>query len=71
MQKKEIRVALIKIMNFPGKCSARLHVMVFLLLTGFSLFGQQLPYLDPKQPIEQRVEDLLSRMTLEENRKIL
>jgi beta-glucosidase len=30
------------------------------------LFAQQLPYLDPNQPVGKRVEDLLSRMTLEE-----
>jgi beta-glucosidase len=35
------------------------------LITVYS-FSQQPLYLDPKQPIDQRVEDLLSRMTLEE-----
>ena len=43
-----------------------LFVIVAVLLTDVSLFGQQLLYLDPKQPIEKRVEDLLSCMTLEE-----
>ena len=38
----------------------------FILLSDFSLFGQQFLYLDSKQPINKRVEDLLSRMTLEE-----
>lgn len=55
-----------KTMNFVGKCSSKLFVIVFVLLTDVSLFGQQLLYLDPRQPIEMRVEDLLSRMTLEE-----
>ena len=32
----------------------------------FSSFGQKPVYLDPKQPVNLRVEDLLSRMTLEE-----
>jgi beta-glucosidase len=44
----------------------RLFVIVFVLLANVSLSGQQLLYLDPKQPIDKRVEDLLSRMTLEE-----
>ncbi len=44
----------------------KLFVIVFALLTEVSLFGQQLLYLDPKQPIDKRVEDLLNRMTLEE-----
>jgi beta-glucosidase len=43
-----------------------LFVIVFILLTDISLSGQQLEYLDPKQPVEKRVDDLLSRMTLEE-----
>jgi beta-glucosidase len=47
---------------FPTK----LVVLVLGLLVEVSLFSQQLVYLDPKQPIEKRVEDLLSRMTLEE-----
>lgn len=38
----------------------------FVLLTDFSLFGQQNIYPDPKQPTAKRVEDLLARMTLEE-----
>ena len=36
-----------------------------LVITAFS-FGQQPAYLDPNLPVEKRVEDLLSRMTLEE-----
>ena len=36
------------------------------VLAGVSLYGQQLLYLDSSQPLDKRVEDLLSRMTLEE-----
>ncbi len=53
-------------MKNPGKFSARLFIMVFVLLTDVSLFGQRQLYLDSGQPIERRVRDLLSRMTLEE-----
>ena len=38
---------------------------IFLLFSGFA-FAQKPLYLDPKQPIDRRVEDLLSKMTLEE-----
>jgi beta-glucosidase len=41
-------------------------ITVYCLLITFSSFGQKPLYLDPKQPIEKRVQDLLSRMTLEE-----
>lgn len=41
-------------------------VTVFLLSANVYSFGQQMVYPDPKQPLEKRVEDLLSRMTLEE-----
>ena len=41
-------------------------VLLLGLLTDASLFGQQYLYLDSSQPIGKRVEDLLSRMTLEE-----
>jgi hypothetical protein len=37
-----------------------------LLLSGSFSFGQQPIYKDPNRPINERVEDLLSRMTLEE-----
>lgn len=50
------------LVNFPTK----LLLVMFVLLTDVSSFGQKLLYLDPTQPIERRVEDLLSRMTLEE-----
>jgi len=46
--------------------SIKLFVIVFVLLTDVSSYGQQFLYLDPNQPVEKRVEDLLSRMTLEE-----
>ncbi|MEJ5995957.1 glycoside hydrolase family 3 C-terminal domain-containing protein [Pedobacter sp. Du54] len=38
----------------------------FLLLICNATFAQQLPYLNPKLPLETRVNDLLKRMTLEE-----
>jgi beta-glucosidase len=44
----------------------RLLVVIFVLSIDGSSFGQQFLYLDSKQPIDKRVEDLLSRMTLEE-----
>ena len=46
--------------------STKIFVIVFVLLTNISLSGQQFLYLDSSQPIDKRVEDLLSRMTLEE-----
>ncbi len=46
--------------------SVKLLIITFGLLADVSLFGQQFIYLDPKQPIEKRVDDLLSHMTLEE-----
>jgi beta-glucosidase len=44
----------------------RVLIVICVQLTSLSLFGQQSIYLDPQQPIDRRVEDLLSRMTLEE-----
>jgi beta-glucosidase len=52
-------------MKFLKKNSTRFFILIFTLLTYAYSFGQLL-YLDPNQPIEKRVEDLLSRMTLEE-----
>ncbi len=43
-----------------------LSVTVITLIVNSFTSGQQFLYLDPKQPYEKRVEDLLSRMTLEE-----
>ena len=42
--------------------------LFFLLFVVYSnlLFSQKLPYKNPKLPVEERVNDLLSRMTLEE-----
>ncbi len=39
---------------------------MMILMMNIPVFGQKPLYLDPKQPIEKRVQDLLSRMTLEE-----
>ena len=47
-------------------CLPRLLIMTFVLITDLSLFGQEFLYLDSKQSIDKRVEDLLSRMTVEE-----
>jgi len=45
----------------------RLFSVSLLLLSVLPSYAQQtLPYRDPKLPIEQRVDDLLSRMTLQE-----
>ena len=53
-------------MKSSGNLIARMFGIVFILLADVSMFGQQLAYLDAKQPIKNRVEDLLARMTLEE-----
>lgn len=39
---------------------------IALLLIGFALVGQAQVWKDPKAPVDERVEDLLSRMTLDE-----
>src|SRR5688572_128208 len=54
--------------------SLRLSAFCFaaVILTGIAIYisdhsaAQQLPFRDPKLPVEERVSDLLSRMTLEE-----
>src|SRR5208283_3252878 len=47
-------------MNIP-------QVIIILAVCTCSLFGQEKPsYKNPSTPVEQRVADLLSRMTLEE-----
>lgn len=45
---------------------SRLLFCSSLFLSGISVFAQELPYKHPNLPIEERVNDLLSRMTLEE-----
>lgn len=53
-------------MKFKRNYKIALTVVVLTnIMINFS-FGQQPVYLDAKQPINKRVEDLLSRMTLEE-----
>jgi beta-glucosidase len=44
------------------------YLLTLCLVTGVSVFGAetQPPYLDASQPVETRVEDLLSRLTLDE-----
>ena len=44
----------------------RLLITYFCLLFTIHSFAQQPLYLDASQPVDKRVEDLLSRMTLEE-----
>jgi beta-glucosidase len=41
-------------------------VLAFLLLPSAALAAEYVKYKDAKQPINERVQDLLSRMTLEE-----
>jgi beta-glucosidase len=54
-------------MNSMKKLSTTLLILIFLATTLQGLVAQQkLPYQNPSLPIEKRVEDLVSRMTLEE-----
>lgn len=46
------------------RCSTA--ILLLLLLAGCAREGETPLYLDPQQPIEKRVEDLIKRMTLEE-----
>src|SRR5947209_3863265 len=46
-------------------------ILVGLLLAAFGSGAQQPTYLDPAQPIEKRVEDLLPRLKLEEKTSLL
>ena len=42
------------------------------LLPGLGLGGEELPrFRDPAQPVEERVQDLLGRLTLEEKAQLL
>src|SRR4030042_286165 len=41
-------------------------LLLVLLLASCTLKTKPVPYKDPRQPVDVRVEDLLSRMTLEE-----
>src|SRR4030042_1614363 len=53
-------------MNTLKRSSSAFFAVVLMLLIQTCVLGQKLPYLDLNQPIDKRVEDLLSRMTLEE-----
>ena len=49
----------------------RLLVIVYWLLGSAALFAQQLPYQDVSLSAEQRADDLLQRLTLEEKAKLM
>jgi beta-glucosidase len=56
--------------NFSGRVTFSLKLMLALVLSS-SVFAQQAPttqapYMNPALPVEQRVDDLISRLTLEE-----
>jgi beta-glucosidase len=53
-------------MNLISNFKKVLFFIVLALVIDNCSYAQQFLYLDPKQPAEKRVEDLLSRMTLEE-----
>lgn len=48
------------------KSRATQLLTVLLMTSTLSAQAQQAPYMDPKLPVEERVKDLLSRMTLED-----
>lgn len=53
--------------SFRVRTSVRIFVVLLVCCAGREALAQNaLPYRDPKIPVEQRVADLLSRMTLEE-----
>ncbi len=47
-------------MNSLKRSSSAFFAVALLLIIQTYVFGQKLPYLDPNQPIDKRVEDLLS-----------
>jgi beta-glucosidase len=54
----------------------RITIIIFLVVVQGHLFAQTavkdvVPYLDPRQPIENRVKDLISRLTVEEKAILL
>ena len=53
-------------MRYTRNYKTALTIIVLTLIMNAFTFGQKPIYLDSKQPIEKRVEDLLGRMTLEE-----
>jgi beta-glucosidase len=46
-------------------------IVLLLLVTGPILRAENVPYKDPKQPVETRIEDLLGRLTLDEKIEML
>src|SRR5947209_3823375 len=46
-------------------------VMVVVMGVGVWAMGQAAPYLDPDKPVDERVRDLISRLTLEEKATLL
>lgn len=57
--------------NNSMKPLRKLTIFAAGILTSIAAFGQAPIYLDPSQPIEQRIEDALQRMTTEEKVAIL
>lgn len=47
------------------------HIFLLLLVTTFSLKAETPIYLDPTQPLESRIDDAISRMTLKEKISII
>ena len=53
-------------MKAKPKCKIALSASFLILILGNSSFAQQPVYLDAKNPMNKRVDDLLARMTIEE-----
>src|SRR5438045_1060035 len=60
---KRISVSSLRLSAF---CFAATTLTVIAIYVSQHAAAQQLPFRDPKLPIEERVKDLLSRMTLDE-----
>ena len=55
-----------RIYKIKNKMKVKLSIVILAFLLSSMLVKAQLPYRNPNLPIEERVEDLLSRMTMEE-----